>query len=449
MTVEKRSPAGLRGGRLSRAALAAAVVALSLSGCVVRLSRSDDEPLDNGGVSGAPADCSRGPAEDLGKPDGPAAPRVVGRSAPGENGATRFQWSGTELRASFQGTGIKMKLKIPVVYDLVRQQECPPEALQADPKVADCNEDVPTTTRCCTPLESVPFVVTVDDAPPRTLRVSSTQLEYELATNLDPGRTHDVAVHRSVEASAGIFELRGFELLGAGARFVPPTVRARRIEVIGDSISCGYGILGSNASCRFSYDSQDHYETYGAKTARALGAELTTIAWSGRGVFRNNTDERTGVLGDFYDRALPILGQPTDEGAPLWDFAKAPKPQVVVVNIGTNDFFLGVPDAGPFEEAYVRLLERVRKNYPDAHIFCAIPPMLSDAPADTPRTVLRDILGRVVGRFTGKGDARVYTMEFLDQGVRRGLGCDFHPNLTTHQLMADQLTGAIRSKLCW
>jgi hypothetical protein len=40
-------------------------------------------------------------------------------------------------------------------------------------------------------------------------------------------------------------------------------------------------------------------------------------------------------------------------------------------------------------------------------------------------------------------------MEFLDQGVRNGLGCDFHPNVTTHRIVAEQLIGAIRSKTCW
>jgi len=431
------------------AAFTALLVATTASGCIVRLSRSDDEPLENGAVSGAPADCSKGPAEDLGRPDGPAGPRIVGRSVTGQDGAVRFQWSGTEIHASFQGTGLKMKLKVPVVYDLIRQQECPDDVLKANPKAADCNLAVPTASQCCNPLPSIPLVVKVDDQPARTIQVSSTQLDYEVAAGLDPTKPHEVVVHRSIEAAAGIFELQKVEVVGNGGRFLSPTVRSRRIEVIGDSISCGYGVLGANASCRFSYDTEDHYESYGAITARNLSAELTTIAWSGRGVFRNNTGDTVGVLGEFYDRALPIEGEPDDEGVVAWDFAKAAQPQVVVVNVGTNDFFLGVPDQGPFEAAYGKLLDRVRKNYPKAHIFCAIPPMLSDAPADTPRTAMRDVLSHVVGAFNARGDARVYTMEFLDQGVRRGLGCDFHPNRTTHQLMAEQLTGAIRSKLCW
>jgi lysophospholipase L1-like esterase len=425
-------------------------VAVCGSGCIVRLSRSDDEPLSAGDVSGPPADCSKGPAEDLGKPGGGAAgPRVVGRYDVAKDGAIRFQWSGTEIHAAFQGTGVKMALKVPFVYDLIKQEECPDALVNADPKVNDCNTTGRFPTECCIPLQTIPIVVRVDDGPPQTIQVAPEIGEYELAKDLDASKPHEITVHRSVEAAAGIFEFRGFTLLGNGARFLSPIVRSRRIEVIGDSISCGYGILGANASCRFSYATEDHFESYDALTARALSADLTTIAWSGRGILRNNTGDTTGVVGDFYDRALPVTGEPDDEGVVVWDFAKAAPPQVVVINVGTNDFFLGVPDSAQFEGAYNKLIDRVRKNYPQAHIFCAIPPMLSDVPADTPRTALRDILHRVVGGYNSRGDARVYSMEFLDQGVRRGLGCDFHPNKTTHQIMADQLTAAIKSKTCW
>jgi hypothetical protein len=40
-------------------------------------------------------------------------------------------------------------------------------------------------------------------------------------------------------------------------------------------------------------------------------------------------------------------------------------------------------------------------------------------------------------------------MELVEQGTRYGLGCDYHPNLTVHQIMAQQTIGAIRSKTCW
>ena len=55
---------------------------------------------------------------------------------------------------------------------------------------------------------------------------------------------------------------------------------------MGDSISCGYGITGE-PPCRFSLDTERVTEAYGMRIGAALGADVTTIAWSGKGAYRN------------------------------------------------------------------------------------------------------------------------------------------------------------------
>ena len=40
-------------------------------------------------------------------------------------------------------------------------------------------------------------------------------------------------------------------------------------------------------------------------------------------------------------------------------------------------------------------------------------------------------------------------MNLVEMGFRYGLGCDYHPNLEVHGIMAQQLVGAIRLKTCW
>ena len=60
----------------------------------------------------------------------------------------------------------------------------------------------------------------------------------------------------------------------------PPPGPGRLIEVIGDSITCGYGDLGKlgDADC---YPTESHWDTYEAVAARMLGAEVSTIAGVG------------------------------------------------------------------------------------------------------------------------------------------------------------------------
>ena len=51
------------------------------------------------------------------------------------------------------------------------------------------------------------------------------------------------------------------------------------MEVIGDSISCGYGNEAANEHEHFSPTTENAYFSYGAIAARAFNADYTCIAW--------------------------------------------------------------------------------------------------------------------------------------------------------------------------
>lgn len=78
----------------------------------------------------------------------------------------------------------------------------------------------------------------------------------------------------------------------AGRFLTPPEGPARRIEVIGDSITCGYGVDGADQYCPFSAATENHYRTYAAIAARDLGADLATLAWSGTTGHRASASSR-------------------------------------------------------------------------------------------------------------------------------------------------------------
>ena len=76
--------------------------------------------------------------------------------------------------------------------------------------------------------------------------------------------------------------------------------------------------------------------------------------------------------------------------------------------------------------------------------------MLTDQfPLEHARQRLREALLRIVAERSKAGDGQVYAMDLVEMGFRYGLGCDYHPNLEVHAIMAQQLTGAIKSKTCW
>jgi lysophospholipase L1-like esterase len=225
----------------------------------------------------------------------------------------------------------------------------------------------------------------------------------------------------------------------------PGRAPLRRIEVIGDSISTGYGNEGPDKTCHFSPETENHFLTYGAIAARGVGAELVTIAWSGKGVFSNRGSAvDTIVMPTLWKRTLP------ERDDSRWDFA-AYQPDAVVVNLGSNDFAPEVADYSPFDRTYLAFIRDVRAHYPKAAIFCTLGPALSDNWPEGRQALTRARHGvkGAVDALAAAGDKRIFFVEFPVQTGANGYGCDWHPSLRTHELMGEQLEAELRAKMGW
>jgi lysophospholipase L1-like esterase len=258
-----------------------------------------------------------------------------------------------------------------------------------------------------------------------------------LASDLGPGN-HVLELYRETEGSFGATVFGG---LLESAPTAPPPPSGRLIEVVGDSISAGYGNLGHeshppfSSQCTFSPETESAYRSYGAVAARALGAEVSIVARSGWGMLRDFAGNTTHVLPAIYGNALGATP------APAWSFSR--QADAVLVNLGTND---SSPRAGgdpgaPFEAAYVAFLHRVRERYPSAWIFLAIGPMTSGPTL----TAMRAHLTHVVATMA---DSKVTTIDIPPQDPA-STGCDFHPSAAEDALMADLVVQAIRAQLRW
>ena len=293
------------------------------------------------------------------------------------------------------------------------------------------------------------YNVVIDDGEPVALQVSSGENTYELARGLAAG-VHTVEVFKRTESSYGDGEAEflGFRI-DAGAELSAIAPRPGRIEFIGDSITCGYGN-------EISVDDPDNYSwttknsnawnAWSAITARALDAELMVVAYSGRGVFRNYSDQSGKTLPEMYLDTHPDGGADGNWRVGLFN------PDVLVINLGTNDFSPGVEREAleelraDYEETMAAFVAALREVYPETAIILAVGPMLDNGYPQYYQalTSVRTALQHIVQARNDDGDSNVYMLNIPKQ--EGPWGEDWHPTVATHQGMADLLVALIQEK---
>jgi lysophospholipase L1-like esterase len=286
------------------------------------------------------------------------------------------------------------------------------------------------------------YTIVVDNQKPQTYSVSNDDAVIRLK-GLSKG-VHEVLVFKRNEALVGEGIFEGIEIQ-QGATLLPlGKTKSRKIEFIGNSITCGYGNEGSSKDCNFSPETQNGYMAYGAITARRLNADYSAVAYSGRGIYRNYDGTTNETMALIYDRVFPDSIQ-----SPKWTYHQW-QPDAIVINLGTNDFATGIPDSVVFVNTYLNFLKRLRYYYPDAALFCIEAPMVSDSypPQALSHTRLSRYIRAAQNRMHDIGEKNVHVF-FPSRQKEEDWGCDYHPNTKRHEKMADELSKYIKTTLGW
>ena len=285
------------------------------------------------------------------------------------------------------------------------------------------------------------YAVTIDEHAPELLKTDSATKIYKVASGLKESVPHTIMIQKRTEALVGKGIFMGF-ILEKGKRLLMPDKRPnKRIEFIGNSITSGYGVEGKNHDCHFSPETENACMSYAAMTARALDADYSLVSYSGRGVVRNYGDKnKTSVnpMPSLYDRTCYF------DSTKKWNFNEW-IPQAVVINLGTNDFSTQpYPDKKVFQNAYNKLINRVRSLYPHVTIFCMCGPMIGEPCLTDIKEVVEQQLKR-----EGK-DKDVYFVE-----IKRSMmndsdwGCDWHPNIYGSLKTMNVLVPVIKLRMNW
>ena len=272
-----------------------------------------------------------------------------------------------------------------------------------------------------------------------------------LATALTDGR-HLVRLMYVIEGYEFYPEFWGF-VLDKGRQLVDaPVLPSRKIEFIGNSITCGYGNEGLKKEEHFDYATENHYYSYASITARNLQAQHWVVARSGIGAYRNYDGPKTGnpesnmpVQYEYTGYAWkPELRQQPTFLREKWDFSRY-QPDVVCINLGTNDLSTNNYDPALLKNGYQKLLKMVRQHNPQAKIVFLTGTMLYNQELQ----LAKRLLDEVTAEAQKAGDKEVYRFDMAPIDGNAFYGNDWHPNIYQDEKMAGELTAYLRKLMNW
>lgn len=271
--------------------------------------------------------------------------------------------------------------------------------------------------------------IVVDDAKPVRQKLRAALDTIQVAQGLSAGE-HTVTITKNTESGIGPLSLLGFRC--AQLRPLPPKP-VRKLEFIGNSITCGTGMDQSEVPCGKGqwHDQHNAYLAYGPRLARQFNAQYHLTSVSGIGLIHSCCNLNI-TMPDVFDKVNQRAN------AVAWDFSRY-TPDAVTICLGQND---GVQDSTTFCRAYVAFLGTLRQQYPRAQLICLTSPM-----ADARLTAaLQSYLGGIVGYMNRQGDANVHSFFFARS---YNSGCDRHPDLAEHELIAAELAPYLKKLLGW
>jgi len=241
---------------------------------------------------------------------------------------------------------------------------------------------------------------------------------------------HDVQIVKNTEANIGYM---GFVAVICVNLLKPPSKPIRKIECIGNSITCGTGSDMSVVPCGQGkwQDQHNAYMSYGFIMSRSLNAQCHLSAVSGIGLMHSCCNMNI-IMPQVFDKVS--MRNDTIQ----WDF-KNYQPDVVTICLGQND---GIQDSIAFCNNYISFLKTLRAYYPKSTFILLSSPMANDSL----RNFMKATIISVQQSMKRNGDKKVDTYIFNKQ---YSSGCDYHPSLDEHKLIAKELTTFVKKVMRW
>lgn len=255
-------------------------------------------------------------------------------------------------------------------------------------------------------------------------------------------KIHNLTIYKNTEAQSG-----NILFAGTTAKLTSITSeKKKKIEFIGDSITCGAASDDSDIPCdKGEYmDHHNSYYAYGPVAAREIDVDYLMSCVSGIGMYRNWNDENKdeAIMPEVYEN----LYLTKDNSKPKYDFAF--QPNIISIALGTNDFSGGdgkkerLPfNAEKYVSNYINFIKMLYKHNPKAQIVITNSPMVNGEKA----IVFEDCLNKIKTAFTtDKMHKSILIFKFKSMTPK---GCLGHPDVADQKVMANQYAPFLKKLL--
>ena len=351
--------------------------------------------------------------------------RFFGRTAAGVlPGAVFFNWSGSGFAFRFTGTAAYARLLTDRRGDGIAAEQ-----------------------------DRAYIGVFVDGEPVQSARFPLDEEEkwYPLAVGLADGE-HEIRVVKQTEAGYGRAAVREIRVDGPAAP-QPTAARPRRFEFIGDSITCGYGNICSNASPDFVTREENASLTYMALLSGALDAEFSCVAASGNGIWHDYGGNTVNLIPEMYPCTDRMLDGHYGRQPERWDMAADPV-DLVFIKLGANDWqycsgvYLPEAERTPETLAALRIqfADKLYAFLDEVFTLRGDVPVLYIYEEDMP---LKPEITATLARYAADHPAcRLHGVGVHPKYPHEGVGADGHWSAATHARVARELRERVRELLC-
>jgi len=281
------------------------------------------------------------------------------------------------------------------------------------------------------PINAPGLRVYVDGKAAKEIVLSAPETEVELA-RFARKEEHLIRVVKITEAAMSFVGVVSLETDGE-LLSVPEDTRTKAL-FIGDSITCGYGVLGA-PEAEYTIRDEDGELSYAAFLAKDMDWNAEWVSVSGHGMFVEYTGDPENILPREFPYTNWFYNKEIRE-----DYSRF-QPEWVIMNLGTNDQgSLGNPwIMGGFKSRYESFLYTLRIAYPNAKIICVLGTL-----APGVYTHVQEVIDKV--KAVGMKDLYGLELPFHDvehDGIASG-----HPTAATHKKDAKRIEEFIRGIKC-